>query len=221
MSRLALFDLDNTLIDRDAGYRLWAERFLAAQGVDGAEQAGELAWLVEMDGEGLAPRPALFAAIRDRYRLADDVDALHQAYSDALESLYRPDAEVVGALGALQAAGWRTVVITNGPPSQEVKIRAAGLHDVLDSWCISGVEGVLKPDRAIFEAAASRCGVPLEGWMVGDNAHADIGGGVGAGLRTIWLSRGRTWDVADYAPDVVSETVVEAARTILHDGVTD
>jgi len=29
--------------------------------------------------------------------------------------------------------------------------------------------------------------------VVGDPAEADIGGGKGAGLRTVWMRRGRDW----------------------------
>ncbi len=33
MQRLALFDLDNTLIDLDAAFRVWAEEFVKARGL--------------------------------------------------------------------------------------------------------------------------------------------------------------------------------------------
>ncbi|HUI02880.1 MAG TPA: HAD family hydrolase [Acidimicrobiales bacterium] len=212
---LALFDLDNTLIDRDAGFRLWAERFLAARGARGGEAAHELAWLVALDGEGLTPRPEFFDAVKARYDLREDAETLQRAYSDALGTLYRPDPAVVEALRALRAAGFKTAVITNGPASQEVKILSAGLHRVLDAWCISALEGAAKPERAIFEAAASRCGEPLEGWMVGDNPDTDIRGGAGAGLRTVWMARGRRWGTAGFEPDAVAHDVAGAAREIL------
>ena len=79
------------------------------------------------------------------------------------------------------------------------QIRSAGLDEVLDAWCISGLEGVAKPDRLIFEEAAKRCGAPLEGWMVGDTPEIDVLGGNAAGLRTIWMARGRPWSVTEYA----------------------
>jgi len=212
---LALFDLDNTLIDRDGGFRLWAERFLAARGPSDEESEHELAWLVEIDGEGLTPRAEFFAAVKARYDLREDAQTLYRAYSDALGTLYEPDPAVVQALAALRAAGFKTAVITNGPATQEVKIKAAGLHTVLDAWCISAVEGVAKPERAIFEAAAARCGEPLEGWMVGDNPDTDIRGAMGAGLRTVWISRGRRWSTSGFGPDAVAHDVAGAVSVIL------
>jgi putative hydrolase of the HAD superfamily len=109
--------------------------------------------------------------------------------------------------------------VTNGPPSQEAKIRAAALHDAGDAWCISEIVGAVKPERAIFEAAAALCGAsldaPVHGWMVGDNPDADILGGVRAGLRTIWMARGRQWAREGFAPDAVAADVAEAVRIIL------
>jgi hypothetical protein len=44
-----MMDLDHTLIDRQAGFRLLATRFLGDVGRDAPE---ELAWMVELDGLG-------------------------------------------------------------------------------------------------------------------------------------------------------------------------
>ncbi len=71
------------------------------------------------------------------------------------------------------------------------------------------------PTSKIFEEAARLCGLPLDGWMVGGSAAADIRGGKHAGLRTIWMARGRAWNFADPAPDAVVETIAEAVSTIL------
>jgi len=76
-------------------------------------------------------------------------------------------------------------VVTNGPPSQWDKLEATRTVDEFDAVCISAVVGSWKPDIGIFREAARACGVPLEGWMVGASAEADIVGGAGAGLRTI------------------------------------
>jgi putative hydrolase of the HAD superfamily len=49
VQRLALFDLDNTLIDLDAAFRVWAGEFAAERAL-GAETVD---WLVAVDREGL------------------------------------------------------------------------------------------------------------------------------------------------------------------------
>ncbi|HZS34859.1 MAG TPA: HAD-IA family hydrolase, partial [Methylomirabilota bacterium] len=118
------------------------------------------------------------------------------------------------ALETLRAAGWKIGIVTNGPPSQHTKIANLELGDLVDGICVSADVGVDKPDRHIFDLAARRCDAALEGWMVGDSPDTDIAGGHAAGLRTIWLDRGRPWQRTDLVPDAVVTTIDEAVRLI-------
>ena len=60
--------------------------------------------------------------------------------------------------------------------------------------------------------------VPLVGWMVGDSADADIVGGRRAGLKTIWMARGRTWPSDEFSPDFTVATIPEAVDIIVRSG---
>ena len=51
--------------------------------------------------------------------------------------------------------------------------------------------------------------------MVGDSAEADVAGGAGVGLRTVWLTRGREWDSTMPPPDTAVTTVSDAVTAIL------
>lgn len=62
---LAIFDLDNTLIDRAASFLRWAVELATVHGRGPAD----IAWLVEVDGDGFAPRAKFLGAIRDRYEI--------------------------------------------------------------------------------------------------------------------------------------------------------
>ena len=86
---------------------------------------------------------------------------------------------------------------------------------VLCLLCVSALVGSWKPDPGIFAEAAHRCGTALEGWMVGDSPSADVRGGQGVGLRTIWFHRGRTWDLGGQEPDAQVADVPAAVRIIL------
>lgn len=204
---LAIFDLDNTLVDRDGAFRRWANEFVTRHGLD---PVSERRWLIDADGEGYTPRPAFAAALRDRYGLAEPPDALLAGYRERVVALLEPDPRVAAALDRLRAAGWRVAIATNGTvPQQRAKIRRAGLADRADAIAISDEVGVKKPDPRIFEVAASRAGARLAdgGWMVGDCPTRDIAGGQGVGLRTIWLHHGRTWDPSTPAPDAIVDSV--------------
>jgi putative hydrolase of the HAD superfamily len=210
---LALFDLDNTLVDRAAAFRRWAHAFAASRGLPD----GEVDWLVCTDGDGLVPRAAFFAQVRARHRLVDPLDDLLAAYRvDYLRAIAPVDAGTAGALARLRERGWRIGIVTNGAPTQELKIDAAGLRGLVDGCAISEVVGVRKPDPAIFHAAAARCGCALDGaWVIGDSATADIAGAVACGLRSVWLSRDRAWEEPDFRPDAVAGTIPEAVGHLL------
>ena len=128
---------------------------------------------------------------------------------------YNVDTQTVAGLQQLRAREWRIGVITNGGPAQLAKLEATKLIEEVDAICISEVVGAAKPDPAIFEMAAVLCERPLEGWMTGDSATADIAGGRGVGLRTIWIARGRSWAPSDSPPDAVVATVPQAIQIIL------
>lgn len=51
--------------------------------------------------------------------------------------------------------------------------------------------------------------------MVGDSITADIGGGRAAGLRTIWIRRGRPWPPTEPLPDHMVDEVTEAVALLL------
>jgi putative hydrolase of the HAD superfamily len=210
--RLAVFDLDNTLVDRTAVFVRWAHDFIAARGLP----ADAMEVLEAADGDGAVWREVFFADIAAALGINEPVDALVAAYRRDYVRYYAPDPRVTDAVARVRAAGWTTAIVTNGPPTQVDKIALVGLTDLFDAVVVSDVEGVRKPDPAIFELAAARTGVELPGgWMVGDHPENDIVGAHGAGLRTIWIDRGRTWDPVLPAPDAVVADVPAAVALIL------
>jgi HAD superfamily hydrolase (TIGR01549 family) len=116
----------------------------------------------------------------------------------------------------LPRAGWRLGIVTNGEADNQLgKIERTGLDRLVDSVAVSGALGVRKPDAEIFRIAAEGAGCALAdgGWMVGDNAHADVGGGAAVGLRTVWI--GAAGEAAPQAATTVVGDVVEAIAHLL------
>ena len=208
---LLLVDLDDTLVDRAGAFHTWATQFAAELGLpDGA-----VPWLVEHDGDGFRDRPDFFAAAKEHFAVPASVEELERDFFAVFPPSLTSTAEVRDALVAVRAAGWRIAIVSNGAPTQELKIRAAGLDELVDTWCVSSIEGCRKPDRRILDLAAARCGASLEGaWLVGDAPDADIGGAVAAGLPSIWLRRGRTWSRTDYGPTFEADTFAEAVTLL-------
>jgi len=208
---VALFDLDNTLLDREAAFGRWARTFCSANGLPDDAHA----WLVAADGDGFRPREEVFAGVRSRYAVDDPVEDLVHAYHRDYPSAFDFPVDSRNALRRLRSAGWKVAVVTNGARFQERKLEVTQLGDEVDAVCVSALVDSWKPDPGIFLEAARRCGVGLEGWMVGDSGPADILGGQGVGLRTIWFHRGRTWDLGAPEPDAQVSDVPAAVRIIL------
>ena len=167
------------------------------------------------DADGFTPRDVFFREVREALHIATSVDDLLAGYSVDYPACYSVDHETVDAVRALRRSGWVVGVVTNGASFQRAKLEATDLVEEFDAICISALVGAWKPDVAIFEEAARLCGSPLSGWMVGDSAAADVTGGRRAGLRTIWISRNRTWDSTEPAPDAVANTIPQAVEVIL------
>jgi HAD superfamily hydrolase (TIGR01549 family) len=213
---LALFDLDNTLIDRADGFGSWATEFAVEYGL-GVEVVPTL---TDLDQDGYRLRPEFFALVRERFGLRAEVEELWAYYRRTYPEHLRCRPAVLAALAGLRERGWRLGIVTNGLPDiQPAKIARTGLDRYVDGYCVSGVEGVRKPDPEIFRRAAARCGGTLDGgWMVGDHPDQDIGGGRAAGLRTAWIQRpGRwpAWPGRDPGPDATVRDVVDAAALLV------
>jgi putative hydrolase of the HAD superfamily len=207
---LLMIDLDNTLIDRDAAFRLGASEFLAAHGLP----AGDLEWVMSVDASGYASRTVVSQAILDRYPIGLD----QREVIDFLRRGAREHARVTEAtetaLREVRAAGHQVVIVTNGAvPQQTGKIEASGLDGLVDGWVVSEGVGSRKPEPGIFHAAAEAVGATLDGaWMIGDRDDADILGAHRLGLRSVWLHLGRKWSPVDYAPTRTAGSIAEAIR---------
>ncbi|MET8837243.1 HAD family hydrolase [Micromonospora sp. NPDC004540] len=210
---LLLLDLDNTLLDRDAPFRAWGERFLDSIGAPPAD----IDWLLSVDADGLTDRWDVADAIRDRYGLRmpsiDLVEELH----DGVVAFTRLDPLVACALRIADDAGWVPVVVTNGTSrQQDAKIRQTGLDRYVADWVISEEAGVSKPNPRIFALAAQRARMPLRGaWVIGDSPEADIGGATAVGLPSVWLHRGRRWSDTRFAPTRTVDGLIAAVAAVL------
>ncbi|CUW33336.1 HAD family hydrolase [Streptomyces reticuli] len=207
MQKLALFDLDGTLADRQSALNDAVTGLCQTHGLSpDAEQ-----WLrTELADRANATD---FARLQEAFGLEVPAAQLWQEYVSLMASAVTCRPKVLEGLTRLRADAWTIGIVTNGASDiQRAKITAAGLADLVDGIAVSGDLEIRKPDRRLFDLAATRCGTNLGagGWMTGDNPAGDIGGGREAGLRTIWLRR-RPWPddfpPADHTVDDVTDAI--------------
>ena len=147
--RAVLFDLDNTLADRDRAFRAWACWFtqhhcclVDQQAIDEAVAA-----LISLDADGRTPKDVLFSTVKDRYpHLTEDVNALSAAFREQLLG-YLPPLDVGAArlIDALDAAGMPWGIVTNGSASQLRKVETLDLVARATCIVISDEVGARKP----------------------------------------------------------------------------
>ncbi|GAA2717787.1 HAD family hydrolase [Micromonospora olivasterospora] len=126
VQRLALFDLDNTLVDRSEAFQRWAAGFCAEH--DLPEDA--LAWLLATDRDGSVPRDWFFGEVRQRFGLAASADRLWREYRRRMPELVSCRTGVLSLLTTLRQRGWRIAIVTNGQADNQLgKIRRTGLDE--------------------------------------------------------------------------------------------
>jgi HAD superfamily hydrolase (TIGR01549 family) len=212
---LALFDLDNTLINRDLYFGRFADRAATRWSAHDVSEAVAAIW--RADEDALRPRDAFFADLKKRFRLPDSVDELRSLYDREMVQTIRLDDAVVSMLGRLRDSGFRIAVVSNGGVTQRRKVDVLGLESLVDACILSEEVGVRKPDPRILEIAAVRCDEPLAGsWMVGDRPDADIAAASAAGIRSVWVAGDQRWPAGlSFKPTVTVKTVIEAGATLL------
>ncbi|WP_161789703.1 HAD family hydrolase [Phaeacidiphilus oryzae] len=224
---LLLFDLDNTLIDRDRAFRAWTADFIAERRLP----ESELDWLATLDGGGYVTRQVFFRAALTRYGVTgrareEQMAELTAQYREAMVERVCFPGENREALLAARRAGWTLGVVTNGDTAhQSAKIAAAGIDELVEAYVVSEEAGHEKPDPEIFRIAALRCGLDDEelserladgtAWMVGDHAPADIAGARVAGLDSVWLRHRRPWPQVTFHPTLMADALPEAVRLVL------
>ncbi len=202
---MVFFDVDGTLTDTPASWRIGALRLLERNrlhlgDVDAdtwyeswAEAArrhferfmgGEISFV----DQGRERMREIFEAAG--LEIADDVAdrelATYRADCYAHMPLYEEVIEVLDLLSDRPIG-----VITNGQIDQQVhKLRLHGLEDRFQPVVVSEMVGVPKPDSRVFAEAARRAGVAAERCLyVGDMLDVDARGARDAGMFGVWLNR--------------------------------
>jgi putative hydrolase of the HAD superfamily len=103
---------------------------------------------------------------------------------------YRLFPDVLPTLGLLRRRGLGLGLVSNFEAWLVRLLDHLGLADRLEVAVISGVEGVEKPDPAIFRLALERIRLPAEAVAyVGDNPYFDVEPANAVGMRAILLDR--------------------------------
>ncbi len=214
---LLCFDLDDTLLDTEAGA---PSRFEAAvralrsmrPDLDGATIARAVErGLRTHPTEGRVANFIADVGVTD----SADVAELRTAYFAAMADV--ADA-ITGAQEALTALAdhFRLAIVTNGPSEQQRrKLDRSGLGAQVNWIVISDEVGVEKPHRAIFEHVRGLTGIEAARTAhVGDSLLTDVAGANAAGLMSIWVRNSLVRATPD-RPELTPHATIGHVRELL------
>ncbi|MFN6955136.1 MAG: phosphoglycolate phosphatase [Acetobacteraceae bacterium] len=169
MRRVAIFDLDGTLVDSAPDLAAALSRLMAARGLPGFSRED----VIPMIGDGARVLVERAFAARG---LAPDADALPAFLADYEANAAvatRPFPGIPEALAALDAAGWALAVCTNKPEGAARALLAhLGLAPAFTAIIGGDSLPVRKPDPGhLLGAIAAAGGDAARAAMVGDHAN--------------------------------------------------
>ncbi|MBI3448353.1 MAG: HAD-IA family hydrolase [Acidobacteria bacterium] len=147
--------------------------------------------------------------------LAPGVEAFREAF--ASPGAWRIYDDVLDALDALRAAGYRLAILSNWDSRMTGLLERLSLTPRFDALLCSAVEGMEKPHPEFFARLSRELGVPPpEILHIGDLVREDYLGARAAGMRALWLDRRGEGapSGAGVEPDDVVTSIGEVARRL-------
>lgn len=187
-----LFDLDNTLIDRQLAARALMHYIVSAD-FNETKSNEEIEIIVdrlmEWDEEGATPKDIVFSQYLSIYphenRTWEDYNRMWWNHLGEYTTPYPKAIEVLRILKKKYKLG----MITNGVGmTQRMKIAKLGCEPFMDLILVSGEEGIHKPDSRIFIKALDLLHVSArETAFIGDSLQFDMEGSIAVGMTPIWI----------------------------------
>jgi len=212
----ALFDMDDTLIDRHSAYgdvyRVLYDQNEAIHDSTSWEDALEYFWTLS-PGNTANANTAIFEIQKKWPGVPGDSKSHYNFYHSNMVKFIKVLHGAVEFVDWMNSKSVAWGVVTNGDQIQHKKAEATGLNNKAPFVLASKIFGVDKPAPEVFMEAVRL--LEIEGLktedvlFVGDNPYTDIVGAHGVGMKTAWIRMGREYPSDAPTPDYIVDHVEE------------
>ncbi|KZD26787.1 2-haloalkanoic acid dehalogenase [Bacillus cereus] len=202
-----LFDLDDTLLDRDKAVD---KLFLFVlekcyEDVNDVVKNNMLRKFKEYDKRayGIANKTTVLESLFDefppKYRLPQD--NIQDFWNNNFPKCFSINQNTINFLNSIKMH-IKVGIITNGSTQrQKAKIFNTNLNRYFETIIISEEAGCSKPDKRIFELALNELNMePEDVLFVGDDLEKDIGGCQNANIKGVWFNPQRIKNTTEIQP---------------------
>lgn len=191
MIKAILFDLDNTLIDRQRAFKEMLYRVFGSYYEDKGYVEKLVNDMIEFDNGGRVERVDAFNKLIDKYNIKEfSAEKLSKDWSNESGSTVYLFDDVIETLKELKKK-YKLAIVTNGDfVSQKRKLDNINLYEYLEYTLISDEIGIRKPDPRIYKYALNKMNLKEDECIyVGDSYSRDIVGALNANIKPIYVCR--------------------------------
>ncbi|WP_088040763.1 HAD family hydrolase [Bacillus sp. EAC] len=191
MIKVVLFDLDGTLLNRDASLLNFIEQQYVRfnSNLNHIKKEKYISRFIELDSRGYVWKDKVFTQLINEYNLTDvTMNELLDDYISQFKHHCVPFDHLITMLKDLKNKSYHLGIISNGRGKFQLdNIKALGIDQFFDCILISETEGVSKPNPEIFKKAIDYFDVlPEECVFIGDHPKNDYFGAKNVGMSVIW-----------------------------------
>lgn len=201
-----LFDLDDTILDRDESLLDFISAFIEKYSNELDDESKRIfeKEFPKLDEQGYSDREEIFSQIIKllSWKHVPALQELIGFWDTQFPKCAKPAADLHDVLVFFKAKNIKMGIITNGVTAfQNTKIDKLKIRQYMKMIIISEEAGIRKPDPGIFKLALAKINSsPNTTLFVGDNPVVDIKGANDSGLISVWLNHDQNWDIKEYKP---------------------
>ncbi|MGD6831130.1 HAD family hydrolase [Sutcliffiella halmapala] len=208
--KAALFDLDGTLLNRDASVKLFINRQYDRiyELVGHIPKENYMERFIELDSRGYVWKDKVYQQLVKELNIKMAWEDLLEDYIKEFRNHCVPFPHLISMLEDLKRNNLRLGIITNGYGQFQMdNVKALGIEMYMDLIFVSEWEGMKKPDSQIFQRALMKLQLQSEeSVFIGDHPDNDVKAAQQVGMKGIWKRDDHWNDVeADHIVDDLAE----------------